>query len=73
MGNCSGRPYWDKPTRFMPERFMGSEVDYRGQHFWLLLFGSPCSEGVENLDMNDVFGLALLRETPLLAVPKKLS
>lgn len=32
--------YWDEPTMFMPERFMGSEVDFRGTNFTFLPFGS---------------------------------
>lgn len=32
--------YWDDPLEFRPERFDGSQVDVRGQHFQLLPFGS---------------------------------
>ena len=32
--------YWDKPTQFIPERFMGSEVDFRGTNFSFIPFGS---------------------------------
>ncbi|XP_010502529.1 PREDICTED: cytochrome P450 71B19 [Camelina sativa] len=31
---------WEKPEEFDPERFMDSSVDYRGQHYELLPFGS---------------------------------
>lgn len=31
---------WTDPDKFMPERFMGREVDYRGRDFELLPFGS---------------------------------
>ncbi|KAI0520423.1 hypothetical protein KFK09_007898 [Dendrobium nobile] len=33
---------WEKPDCFMPERFMeaGSNIDFRGQHFELIPFGS---------------------------------
>ncbi|KAM7490760.1 hypothetical protein LguiA_033681 [Lonicera macranthoides] len=31
---------WDSPTLFMPERFMNSELDFKGQHFSFLPFGS---------------------------------
>ncbi|KAL8479704.1 hypothetical protein ACS0TY_026580 [Phlomoides rotata] len=31
---------WRNPTSFEPERFFNSEIDYKGQHFELLPFGS---------------------------------
>lgn len=31
---------WSDPEKFLPERFMGSDIDVRGQHFQLLPFGS---------------------------------
>lgn len=31
---------WDKPTSFMPERFLKNEIDFKGQHFSFLPFGS---------------------------------
>ncbi|KAL8216965.1 hypothetical protein R6Q57_023802 [Mikania cordata] len=31
---------WEKPNSFEPERFLGSKVDYKGQHFSLLPFGA---------------------------------
>lgn len=32
--------YWENPEIFFPERFLSSQVDFRGQHFELLPFGS---------------------------------
>lgn len=31
---------WDKPTCFMPERFLKSEIEFKGQHFSFLPFSS---------------------------------
>ncbi|XP_076944921.1 cytochrome P450 76T24-like [Bidens hawaiensis] len=89
--------YWENPLSFMPERFLKTEVDYKGQHFQFLPFGSgrrmcpgiPLAHRVvslmgasfiyhfdwkltharEDMDMNDIFGLTLLRATPLVANP----
>ncbi|KAK3012156.1 hypothetical protein RJ639_010455 [Escallonia herrerae] len=89
--------YWENPLHFMPERFLKSEADFKGQHFSFLPFGSgrrmcpgiPLAQRVvslmiaslvyhfdwklphstNELDMNDIFGITLLRATPLLAVP----
>ena len=30
---------WDDPDKFIPERFLGSDIDVRGQNFELLPFG----------------------------------
>lgn len=32
--------YWDYPLMFKPERFLGNELDYKGQHFEFIPFGS---------------------------------
>lgn len=31
---------WSDPEKFIPERFIGSDIDIRGQHFQLIPFGS---------------------------------
>ncbi|PHT71042.1 Cytochrome 76A2 [Capsicum annuum] len=31
---------WDEPMSFKPERFLGSKVDVKGQHYELISFGS---------------------------------
>ncbi|KAK1372092.1 Geraniol 8-hydroxylase-like [Heracleum sosnowskyi] len=31
---------WGNPDHFIPERFIGSEIDYKGQHFSFIPFGS---------------------------------
>lgn len=89
--------YWVDPLRFMPERFLGNEIDYKGQYFEFIPFGSgrrmcpgiPLAHRVvslmvasfvyyfdwelpharEEMDMKDIFGLTLLRATPLVATP----
>lgn len=32
--------HWENPSTFMPERFSDSELDFKGQHFTFLPFGS---------------------------------
>lgn len=32
--------YWKNPNCFIPQRFLGSEMDYKGRHFSFLPFGS---------------------------------
>lgn len=89
--------YWENSKVFMPERFLGKDLDYRGKNFEFIPFGSgrrmcpgvPLVQRVvslmvasfvyhfdwklpharEEMDMNDIFGLTLLRATPLLATP----
>ncbi|KAI9173765.1 hypothetical protein LWI28_006130 [Acer negundo] len=65
---------WDDPNSFVPERFLGSDVDVRGQNFELIPFGAGrriCPGGVkpEKMDMDDKFGITLQRAQPLRAVP----
>ncbi|KAI3693574.1 hypothetical protein L1987_76521 [Smallanthus sonchifolius] len=89
---------WEDPTMFNPERFLGNDqLDFKGQHFEFIPFGSgrrmcpgiPLAHRVvslmvasfvyhfdwklpharEEMDMNDIFGLTLLRATPLIATP----
>lgn len=31
---------WERPEEFLPDRFMGSSVDFRGQHFQFVPFGA---------------------------------
>ncbi|KAI7726861.1 hypothetical protein M8C21_021787, partial [Ambrosia artemisiifolia] len=87
--------YWEKPTVFMPERFLKNKMDFKGQHFEFIPFGSgrrkcpgmPLAERMlslivasfvyyfdwdakEEIDMNDKYGLTLLKATPLVASPK---
>nr|XP_043617256.1 cytochrome P450 76T24-like [Erigeron canadensis] len=90
---------WSNPETFMPERFLEVEIDYRGQNFELIPFGSGrrmCPglnvahrmlhimlgsliqkfdwklEGdmrVEDMNMEEKFGLTCPRNVPLLVVP----
>jgi len=32
--------YWEEPEKFLPERFLGKNIDVKGRHFELLPFGS---------------------------------
>lgn len=32
--------YWEDPSSFKPERFLGSDIDYKGKHFELIPFSS---------------------------------
>nr|AXF35974.1 ibogamine 10-hydroxylase [Tabernanthe iboga] len=31
--------YWNEPEKFIPERFLGSEIDYQGNHYEYVPFG----------------------------------
>lgn len=89
--------FWKNPTIYNPERFLGNEVDYKGQHFEFLPFGSgrrmcpgiplahrvvslmvasfvyyfdwKLTHSIEEMNMDDIFGLTLLRAIPLAATP----
>ncbi|KAJ0837485.1 putative geraniol 8-hydroxylase [Helianthus annuus] len=87
--------YWENPRVFMPERFLKNKVDFKGQHFEFIPFGSgrrkcpgmPLAERMlslivasfvyhfdwdanEEVNMDDKFGLALLKATPLVVTPQ---
>ncbi|XP_023749253.1 cytochrome P450 76T24 [Lactuca sativa] len=89
--------YWENPLVFMPERFLSNKLDYKGQHFEFIPFGSgrrrcpgmPLAHRMvhlivasfvyyfdwelphakEEMDMNTIFGLTLLKAIPLVAIP----
>ncbi|CAI0403671.1 unnamed protein product [Linum tenue] len=95
--------YWEEPLRFKPERFVegGSEsdVDYKGNHFEYLPFGSgrricsglpmamrkvqlavatlvhgfewslPAGMVAEDLDMDEKYGVTLMKLNPLVLIP----
>lgn len=90
---------WLQPNTFMPERFEGSPIDYKGNHFELLPFGAgrrmcpglalgtanielplamllyhfdwklPNGSKPEDLDMDDLFGIAVRRKNDLRVIP----
>ncbi|KAI3774368.1 hypothetical protein L1987_48920 [Smallanthus sonchifolius] len=92
---------WDSPLSFNPERFIDSKLDFKGQDFELLPFGSgrricpglpsaiksvefilatlirefdwalPNGKDPSKLDMDDKFGIALKRKTPLKLIFKQ--
>ncbi|CAH9129140.1 unnamed protein product [Cuscuta epithymum] len=86
---------WENPMDFWPERFLESEVDYRGMHFEFIPFGAgrrgcpglnfsiplvelalanllywfdwqlPERMSVEEVDMDETFGITVHKRTPL--------
>ncbi|XP_022945235.1 cytochrome P450 71B10-like [Cucurbita moschata] len=49
--------YWKDPEKFLPERFVESSIDYKGQHFEFLPFGSGrricpgLNMGIKNVEL----------------------
>ncbi|KAK9923760.1 hypothetical protein M0R45_032161 [Rubus argutus] len=91
---------WENPDEFCPERFIGKDIDVKGQDFELLPFGSGrrmcpgyslgikvihstlanllhgftwrLADGmkIEDLNMEEIFGLSTPKKFPLVAVPE---
>ncbi|WOH05475.1 hypothetical protein DCAR_0624892 [Daucus carota subsp. sativus] len=90
--------YWEDPEEFKPERFLNSDIDFRGRHFEFLPFGAgrrgcpginfaavilefalanllhdfewnvPDGARAEDIDMEESFGIAVHKKTPLCLV-----
>lgn len=90
--------YWENPEEFRPERFLNTDIDFRGKDFELLPFGAGrrgcpginfalviielalanllhgfdwnLSDGAraEDIDMEETFGIAVHKKTPLYLV-----
>ncbi|XP_057950581.1 probable (S)-N-methylcoclaurine 3'-hydroxylase isozyme 2 [Malania oleifera] len=93
--------FWENPLCFKPERFLDSELDFKGNDFEFLPFGGgrricpglsnairqvhltlaslihhfewslPHNLVPDQLDMSEKFGVTLLKEEPLVLVPKR--
>ncbi|KAJ6672034.1 3'-HYDROXYLASE ISOZYME putative-RELATED [Salix viminalis] len=91
---------WEDPLCFKPERFLNSDLDYKGNHFEYLPFGSgrricagmpmavkkvqlafanlihsfdwslPNDMLPDELDMDEKYGITLMKEQPLELIPK---
>ncbi|XP_010528976.1 PREDICTED: cytochrome P450 71B19-like [Tarenaya hassleriana] len=55
---------WTNPDEFIPERFLDHHVDYRGQHFELLPFGSG-----RRICVEEAGTLTIVKKLPLELVP----
>ncbi|GJN31537.1 hypothetical protein PR202_gb19948 [Eleusine coracana subsp. coracana] len=69
MAICRDPKVWDAPMEFRPERFIGSSVDVTLANLlhafhWRL----PNGVAAEELNMDEVFRMNVLRKVPLQAV-----